>query len=55
MAAQNGRLGVVQYLVEIGADKEKASNNGASPLIIAAQDGHLPVVQYLVEMGADKE
>jgi len=35
VAAQNGHLGVVQYLNEQGADKEKANNNGASPLFIA--------------------
>ena len=46
---------MVQYLLEQGVDKDKAINNGASPLTVAAQEGHLAVVQYLLEQGADKE
>ena len=42
-------MGVVQYLLEQGADKEKTTNNGASPLWIAAQNGHLNVDQKLLE------
>ena len=54
MAAQNGHLAVVQYLIQQGADKNKAKNNGTTPLIIAAQEGQLKVVQCLVQQGADK-
>ena len=46
---------MVKYLVEHGADKDKAESDGVSPLYIAAQNGHLTVVQYLVEQGADKD
>ena len=42
-------------LVEKGADKDKARNDGASPLYIAALNGRLGVVQLLVELGVDKD
>ena len=51
----SGHLGVVQCLVNAGADKDKADYSGATPLLAAVQDGHLGVVQYLVEAGAVKE
>ena len=41
IAAEGGHLGVVRYLVEQGADKDKDMNDGTSPLYIAAQKGHL--------------
>jgi ankyrin repeat protein len=44
---------VVQHLVQQGADKNKANNNGATPLYVAAEEGHLAVVLFLVEQGAD--
>ena len=53
LAAQNGHLGVVQYLTEHGADVNKASNKGKTPLYVAAENGHLDIVKYLVEHGAD--
>ena len=46
---------VVQCLLDHGADKGKANDNGYSPLSIAAQKGHLDVVQCLLEQGADKD
>ena len=54
-AAQKGHLEMVQYLVEMGVDKDKATDDGWTALHCAAQKGHLAVVQYLVEMGAVKE
>ena len=51
----NGHLDVVRHLVEVGADKDLALNNGATPLFIAAENGHLDVVRHLVEVGADKD
>jgi ankyrin repeat protein len=50
IAAQNGHLDVVRHLVEVGADKDQAQNQGATPLFIAAQNGHLDVVRHLVEV-----
>jgi ankyrin repeat protein len=54
IAANNGDLAIVRYLVEQGADKEKVLNDGTSPLMFAAQEGHMAVVRYLVEQGVDK-
>ena len=55
MAACEGRVEVVQYLAEQGADVDKADNKGGSPLQKAAGKGHLMVVRTLVEHGADKD
>ena len=55
LSALQGHLGVARYLVEAGADKDQANNDGATPLWIAAQHGHLDVVIFLVEAGAEKD
>jgi ankyrin repeat protein len=48
-------MAVVQCLVELYADVDKACLNGFTPLLIAVQWGHVAVVKYLVEQGyADK-
>jgi len=44
---------VLHYLVEHGADINKESNNGCTPLFSAYQEGHITVVKYLVEHGAN--
>ena len=49
VAARNGHLDVVRHLVEVGADKDLALNNGATPLFVAARNGHLDVVRHLVK------
>jgi ankyrin repeat protein len=49
-ASMMGRLDVVKYLVENGADVTDINNSAVK---YAARDGHLDVVKYLVEHGAD--
>jgi len=58
LAAENGHLKIVQYLINQGADKEGIEDNyekKETPLMSAAKNGHLTIVQYLVEYGANKE
>ena len=48
IAADEGRLEVVRFLVESGANKDQgATNDGTTPLYIAAHEGHLEVVPCL--------
>ena len=42
-------------MVEVGAQKDRAMDDGATPLIIAAAQGHSDIVHHLVEVGADKD
>ena len=55
VAADNGDIDIIRYLVEHGADVAKADKYGWYPLINAAFHGHLDVVRYLLEQGADRE
>ena len=45
---------VVQYLVQQGVNKNKAANDGMTPLAAAAAtaNGHIVVANYLRENGA---
>ncbi|OUM65895.1 hypothetical protein PIROE2DRAFT_29413, partial [Piromyces sp. E2] len=52
-ACYSGKLDVVTYLVEQGANVNKENRKGATPLFNACIGGHEAVVQYLVEHGAD--
>ena len=54
VAAERGHLGVVQLLLEAGADKDAAKADGVTALMAAALKGHLEVVRLLLEAGADK-
>ena len=42
-AAENGHLAVAQFLLEVGANTEKANCDGFTPLHRAAQQGHRAV------------
>ena len=54
LAASEGHLPVVQYLIEHRAEVNARSYNyGSTALMLAAENGHFPVVQYLVEQGAE--
>jgi ankyrin repeat protein len=42
----------VRYLVEHGADKDKACTDGITPMVVAMAGGHFEVVRYLIAAGA---
>jgi ankyrin repeat protein len=45
----------VKLLLDSGADKDKANENGETPLYIAAQEGYVEIVKLLLDAGADKD
>ncbi|KAF1325095.1 Tkl protein kinase, partial [Globisporangium splendens] len=51
-AVEAGRLAVVQYLVEKGADVKTREPSGLTPLAVACKFGHLEIAQFLVSRGA---
>lgn len=53
VAAENGALDIVKFLVQKGADISAFDENGNPALMKAAMFGHLEVVQFLVVNGAD--
>ncbi|WP_435017420.1 ankyrin repeat domain-containing protein [Tundrisphaera sp. TA3] len=53
IAARHGQLGMVDLLLDHGADIEGMDDLGSRPLIEAASNGHTPVVRRLLERGAD--
>ena len=56
IAALEGHLEVVRFLVESGANKDQGlTDDGRTALFIAAENGHLEVVRFLVESGANKD
>ncbi|EAY22189.1 hypothetical protein TVAG_093630 [Trichomonas vaginalis G3] len=54
-ASREDRLGVVKYLISIGANKEAKDKDGWTSLIWASINGRLEVVKYLISVGANKE
>ena len=55
VACWKGHLGVVRFLVEQGADIEKADPDGWTPLHVASVYGCVEVVRFLLEEGADRD
>ena len=54
MAAQEGKLDIIRYLIERRADVNQADRWGQTPLFLAAESGNLEIVRYLIEeKGAD--
>ena len=53
LAAINGHLSVVEYLVNQKADINTKDKEYRTPLHYGAQNGHLSVVEYLVNHKAD--
>ena len=47
-AAERGKLDVVEYLIEKGADFRVADKSGQTPLHSAAERRQLGVVKYLI-------
>ncbi|KAI8724317.1 hypothetical protein NCS52_00000500 [Fusarium sp. LHS14.1] len=52
-AAWGGREGLVELLLENGADPNRRMRHGRTALHIAAEDGYPSIVKMLVENGAD--
>ena len=56
IASKHDQLPVVRYLVEQGADMEKAdADEGMTALTCASYNGHIDVIRYLLEQGADRD
>uniref|UniRef100_A0A0D9X6P1 Uncharacterized protein n=1 Tax=Leersia perrieri TaxID=77586 RepID=A0A0D9X6P1_9ORYZ len=51
-AIHSGRIGTVKYLLDHGADKDKASQGGLTPLHSAAGLGHCKMLKLLLAKGA---
>jgi len=45
---------VIQILVDAGADVNKATDDGQTPLYVAAEGCHHAIVQALTEVGAEE-
>lgn len=54
-ASEAGHDDVVLYLINQGADVEKTSFGGVTPLRKAAFNGHVDIVKHLLESGANPE
>jgi len=52
-AALQGRVHVVRFLIEKGADVQATTPDGVTALMYASLQGHLPVMKELIEAGAD--
>ena len=53
IAVAFGHFEVVRYLLEQGADRDKAVRDGATPLHYAAEYGRLKIAKLLMVYGAD--
>ena len=52
-AAQEGRLSIVELLIQGGADLDGTDSRGNTPLHRAAENGHEAVARLLIDKGAD--
>ncbi|XP_030631346.1 ankyrin repeat and SOCS box protein 3 [Chanos chanos] len=53
LAAKNGHLRVVKWLIKGGADMNRETNDMSCPLFAAVDGGHREVVELLVRSGAE--
>ena len=54
MACQEGNLEVLHALLEAGADKDLANQDGITALMFASSLGHLKILRLLLGAGADR-
>jgi ankyrin repeat protein len=52
-AAINGRVSLIQYLLDHHAYIDALSPNGTTPLMLAARAGHIQAVKLLLDRGAE--
>ena len=50
-----GDVGAARLLLEKGADKDNATDDGSTPLLIACREQNIEFVRLLLEAGADKD
>lgn len=55
IAVKNGHAKIVEFLLSIGADANKACRLGYSPLMEAAKIGHMWILQELLNNGANPD
>jgi len=53
LSSQNGHFSIVKFLVQNGADVNKAHENGTTSLLLSSTGGHVSIVEILLENGAD--
>ncbi len=53
LAARNGNLRVVEYLIEVGSNPDEPGGSGYTPLMLAAQDNSYDLANLLIQQGAD--
>ncbi len=53
VASQKGHTAGVKLLIKAGADLNRCSDCGATPLYMASQNGHAEAVEILIQAGAD--
>ena len=52
-AARRGNLERAKWLIDKGADVNRRTEDGSTPLVVAVQRNRIDVAQYLIEHGAD--
>jgi len=52
-AAESGLSDILRVLIELGADVNKADEDGRTPCYVAAEEGHSDTLRVLIEAGAD--
>ena len=54
VAAHNGYLDIVNFLIQKKADINQALLDGTTPLAVAKEQGHMEIVELLKKAGAKK-